>query len=160
MLRNSSFSTYSASASPKFDGWTETAGGSLISQDTSNYYRSHPGASTNASIKFDGATATTITLKQTLENMASKAFSEDEPYFLRVMVNKTIGSGTTGDVILKLGSTTVTTAVSAIGSGWQEIVVPMDETIWFRQFNEDPFDVELTWDSPGSGYLLFDDMIL
>ena len=58
------------------------------------------------------------------------------------MVNKTVGSGTAGNILLKLGgNTTVTTAVSGLGSGWQEIKIPFDKTCWLEEFGQDSFDI-------------------
>ena len=99
LLNNSSFSDFTASSSSgaQFANWDETIVGAAttaITQDTTNYYRSHPNASTNASMKLTLANSGhSITLKQTLTNMRVSRLDPNTPYFLRVMVNKTIGSG-------------------------------------------------------------------
>lgn len=159
LLRNSSFSTYSASASPKFVGWTESAVGGGIDQDTSNYYRSHPGASIDASLEMTGGGGT-ITLKQTLASMRTSRLDPEVPYFLRVMLNGDVGSALGGSVNLRLGSQTVTATIASLnGNGWSELKVPLDTNLWFRNFNEASFDVEIEWASSTSGTLLVDDMI-
>lgn len=160
LLRNSSFSTYSASATPKFSGWTESAGGSLLAQDTTNYYRSYPGATVDAALKISASASTTVTIKQPLEDMRVTQLNPDVPYFLRVMVNKSIGSGVGGNFVVRLGAITVTTAVASLSSGWNEIIVPLTSSCWFRNFNASPLDVEIEWaQSTSTGYLLVDDVI-
>ena len=159
LLRNSSFSTYSATASPKFLGWTESAVGGGIAQDTTNFYRSHPGASTDGSLQMTGGGGT-ITLKQTLASMRVSKLDPDTPYFLRVMLNKTVGTAVGGTVNLRLGSQTVSVTIAAMGANWVELKVPLDTNLWFRNFNEASFDVEIEWVTSTSGTLLIDDMIL
>lgn len=159
LLRNSSFSTYSASATPKFSGWTQAAGGDNITQDTTNYYNTYPNASTDASLKITGGGGTT-TLKQTLDNSRLSRLDPDTPYFLRAMVNKTIGSASGGTFTVRLGSSTKSVTIAALGSGWQEVKIDIGTGCWFRNFNVDPFDIEIEWDGTGtSGYLLVDDVI-
>ena len=158
LLNNSSFSTYSASGTPKFSGWTEAAGGSQLAQDTSNVYRTHPNAGTDASLKITGGGGT-VTIKQTLANMRVRSIDPNTPYFLRVMVNPTVGSASGGNVVIRLGGVSKTVAISALAGGWEEIAVDFDESCWPRQFNADPFDVEIEWASSTSGYLLVDDVI-
>lgn len=158
-LTNSSFSTYSSTSSPKFQGWTESAGGSNIVQ-SATIYRSHPGAQTDASLRINGGGGT-VTLKQGLASMRFSQLDPNAPYFLRVMVNASTGTATGGNFIIRLGGVTVTTAVSDIldAGGWYEITVPFDANCWFRVFNEPDFDIEIEWASSTSGYLLVDDVI-
>lgn len=159
LLRNSSFSTYSASASPKFDSWTEDAVGGGIAQDTTNYYRSHPGAAADGSLQMTGGGGT-ITLSQSLANMRVNKLDPDKPYYLRVMLNADIGSALGGTVTLRLGSQSVSaTIASLVGGGWDELLIPLDQNTWFRNFDEDSFTVEIEWSSSTSGTLLVDDMI-
>ena len=160
LLQNSSFSQYAAGSTPKFTGWTETAGGNHMSQDTTNYYRSHPNATTNASLKMDGGHGT-LTVTQPLSAMRVRRLDPNTPYFLRVMVNKTVHSAVGGDVVISLGSSSKTVAVSALSSGWNEITIDFNEDCWFKNFNEDALSVEISWNNtPTSGSLLVDDVIL
>ena len=157
LLRNSSFSTYDAAATPDFSGW-DLVSGTQPTQDTANYYLSHPRASTDASMKF----TTAARVKQTLTNMRISELDVDTPYFLRIMVNKTIGSGSGGTFQLHCGSEEYSIAVSSIGANWQEIIMPFDKGCWPRQFNQDGFDIDIEWHDGGgsvSGYMLVDDAI-
>lgn len=158
LLNNSSFSTYSASASPKFSAWTETAGGSQISQDTTNYYRSFPNATVDGSLKITGGSGT-VTVTQTLANSRVRKIDPNTPYFLRVMLNKTIGTASGGTVTITMGGTSKAIAIASLGSGWQELVVDFDSSCWPRSFNAADFAVTISWASSTSGYLLVDDVI-
>ena len=172
LLSNSSFSTFDASATPKFTGWAQTLGGAAaagdITQDTTNYYRTHPGASTDASLKLamDNA-GDTITLKQTIDDMRVSRLDPDTPYFFRVMLNKTVGTAVGGTVTIRCGSKTAAITIASLGSNWQELRLgdeslagSEDETDqWLRNFNQDPFDIEIEWTGGTSGYLLVDDAI-
>lgn len=159
LLTNGSFSTYSASSTPKFTGWTQTAGGANIAQDTTNFYRSFPNATTDASLKITG-NAGTVTLTQPLTAMRTQRLDPATPYFLRVMVNASLGSATGGDFVLRFGSVDTTVSVGSISSGWQEILVNVTAANWLRNVNEAGLSVEIEWNSSTGGYLLVDDMIL
>lgn len=158
LLTNSSFSSYNASNTPKFAGWTETAGGSKLAQDTSNYYRSFPNASTDASLKITGD-GTHVTITQPLTAMRNKTLDPNTPYFLRVMLNKTVGSASGGTVTISIGATSKSIAIASLGSGWQELVIDFDEGCWPRTFGEADVSVVIDWVSSSSGYLLVDDVI-
>lgn len=160
ILQNASFSTYSATATPKFAGWTEDAGGASVSQDTTNYYRSFPGATTDAALRMTATGGGAITLRQPLSAMRVQRLDPNVPMVLSVMVNKTIGSAATGTFTIRLGGVEVDTAIASIGSNWQRITIPLTEDCWYEEFDNGAIDVELEWSSSGSGYLLVDDVIL
>lgn len=157
LLSNSSFSTYNASATPKFTGWTESAGGAYVAQNTANTYRSHPGATTDASLAITGGSGT-VTLKQTLRSMRVRRLDPDTPYQLRVMFNRAAGSATGGTLTIRCGSSTASVALST-QTGWNELALSYNADLWFRNFNEDDFDVEIEWSSSTSGTLYIDDVI-
>ena len=159
LLRNSGFSTYSATATPKFLGW-DLVSGTQPTQYTAAQYLASPGSTTVSCLS--SATNNAFRVKQTLANMRISSLDPNTPYALRIMVNKTIGSGSGGNVILHCGSEEHSTAVSSIGSNWQEIIMPLDKGCWLKEFNQDPFDIEFEWHAGGgslSGYLVFDDAI-
>jgi len=162
LLTNSSFSTYDSTASPKFSGWTETAAPTgSIAQDTSNFYRTHPGATTDASLQITGGLGD-VTLKQTLSSMRVRRLDPDTPYQFRVMVNADIGTtGAGGNFVIRMGSHNESYSVTGelAGNGWVEATLTLDANSWMRTFNEDPFDVEIAWESSTSGTLHVDDAI-
>ena len=164
LLRNSSFDEFSSSSNT-FSGWTNVAGtgGTHILQDTTNTYRSNPSVATNGtngSLKLVNG-VTPITVRQAIEDrvMRIRELKPDVPYFLRIMVNKTIGTASGGNVVLRLGSVTVTTSIASLGSGWQEILVPIGTSCWARTFNTNPFQIDIEWASSSSGFLLVDDVL-
>tara|TARA_R110000782_G_scaffold253743_1_gene341943 strand:- start:23844 stop:25202 length:1359 start_codon:yes stop_codon:yes gene_type:complete len=160
LLANSSFSEYTAAASPEFTGWVESAvpAGSL-DQDLTNFYVSHPGAQTDASLEITGGLGT-VTIKQPLTSMRVRRLDADTPYMLRVMFNPTIGTAAAGgSLTIRCGSNSATIAVSAMAGGWEELALALDANLWARAFNEDAFDVEIEWSGSTSGTLLVDDVI-
>ena len=159
LLTNSSFSQYNASSSPKFSGWVESAvPASSIDQDTTNYYRTHPGASVNASLEITGGLGT-VTLKQPLSLMNVRRLDPDLPYQFRIMLNATVGSASGGTVTIRMGSQSHFADISDLSSGWNELALVFDEGLWFRSFNQAPLDVEIEWSGSTSGTLLIDDAI-
>lgn len=157
LLRNSSWSTYNAAATPKFADWTEVAGGAQIEQ-SATFYRSHPNSTGDFSLRINGGGGT-VTLRQSLESMRVQRLDPETPYFLRIMVNKTVGTAVGGSVTIRMGSRSVTTTIAALGSGWQEITFTPGSLCWFRSFNQNPFRIEVEWSGSTSGYLLVDDAI-
>ena len=145
LLSNSSFQTYSATATPRFSGWTLTAGAAAdATQDTTTYYRLYPGTTVGNSLKIT-TTGATVTLKQAITSMRISQLDPNTPYFLRVMVNK--GTASTGNFVLRLGASSVSTAVSTLAAGWNEIKIPLTSACWPRVFtyNDTPFDIEIEW---------------
>jgi hypothetical protein len=154
LLTNSSFSDYNSSNTPKFTSWTQDSGAANISQDTTNYYRSHPGASTDGSLKLSGDAK----ISQAVSAMRVRQLDANTPYFLRLMYNRQTGSGD-GTLAIRLGSHSVTATMSA-QTGWNELLLTIGQNSWYKNFNEDPLDVEIELSSWSSGYVLVDDVIL
>ena len=163
ILRNSSFDTFSSTATNKFDGWTALAGGTLIDQDTTaaHYYIAAPGSVTDGALKITASASTTVTLAQYLTDMRESKLDANRPYFLRVMVNKSVGAATGGNFIVRIGSKTITTAIASLSAGWNEITITLDKYAWPRNFNQTDLSVQVEWaQSTSTGYLLVDDVIL
>lgn len=162
LLQNSSFDAYVSTAAAKFTNWTETAGGAQITEHTADYYRGNPSTGTvgtNRSLRINGGGGT-VTLRQQLRSMRQTQLREDVPYFLRVMVNKTVGTASGGNVVVRLGSVTVTTSIASLSAGWNEIIVPIGTSCWLRNFNPgSDLAIDIEWASSTSGYLLVDDVI-
>lgn len=155
LLKNSSFSTYDTAQTNDFNSW-ELVSGTVPTQDVVNYYLPFPGSSIDASLK----ASATFRLKQSLADMRVTRLDPNKPYFLRVMVNGQTGAAVGGEVVLHLGSQSVSfTVLSIAATGWTELIIPMDANTWFQNFNEDDFNIEIEATALSSGYLLFDDMI-
>lgn len=159
LLTNSSFSTYSAAATPKFTGWTQTNGGAQLSQDTTNYYRTYPNATVDGSLKITGGGGQ-VTITQTLTDSRIRRVDTNTPYLLRVMLNKTIGTAVGGTVTITIGATTKAVTIAALGANWQELIIDFGTGCWPRNFNQAALSVTIDWSSSTSGYLLVDDVIL
>lgn len=158
LLKNSSFSTYSASATPKFQDWLEVAGGAQVVQHTANFYLTHPNATVDASLRINGGGGT-VTLRQPRANWRVNRLEANAPYFLRVMLNKTIGSASGGTVTIRMGSQTASITIASLASGWAELRIASGTGCWFRNFNEVDLGIEIEWSGSTSGYLLVDDVI-
>lgn len=158
LLTNSSFSDFNSGSTPKFNNWTEAAGSADVNQDTTNFYRSFPGAQVDASLKIT-STGGTTTLTQTIDLTKVRRLDPNTPYFLRIMVNKTIGTAVGGNVVLRLGSKSATISIASLGAGWQELKIALGQSNWFRQFNQDTLTIQIEWNTKTSGYLLVDDAI-
>ncbi len=154
LLRNSSFSSVTTASGRTFTGWDDTSGVTPV-QDTANFYRSFPGASVDASLSASGS----FRIDQPLRDMRTSRFDGARPYFLRVMVNPTIGVASGGDAELHLGSQTATLSVASMAVGWNELVIPFDANTWFKNWNTNDFTVGIEWSGATSGTLLFDDMV-
>jgi hypothetical protein len=161
LLNNSSFSDYNASNTPKFSNWTEKNNGAQVSQDTTNFYRDYPGSQISGSLKITSSGSLTVTVTQSTSQMRIKNFDPNTPYFLRVMVNKTIGTAVGGNVVVRFGSQTVTTSIASLGANWAEIIVPIGQNHWPKNFDANALTIEIEWAmSASTGYLLVDDCIL
>lgn len=158
LLRNSSFSVYNSASTPKFDGWSEVSGGSQISQNTASFYRSFPGATTDASLRINGGGGL-VNIRQPLSSMRIGKLDTETPYLLSVAVNKTVGTAVGGTFTIRIGGVSVDTTITALSAGWNRINVPLTDNCWFESFNDGDIDVEIEWSSSTSGYLLVDDIV-
>ena len=158
LLKNSSFDSYNSTATPKFTGWAQTSGGAQLSNDIVNFYTTNPNASVDGSLKITGGGGL-VTITQSIDDMRQTQLNSGQPYFLRVMVNKTIGTASGGTFTIRMGSIEVNTTIAALGANWVEVIVPLDQSCWPRQFHDGEFLIQIEWSSSTSGYLLVDDAI-
>jgi hypothetical protein len=160
LLTNSSFSEFNSASTPKFNAWNALSGNAQIDQDTTagHQYRSFPGEQTSASLKITGGGGL-VTLSQNLSDMNVSRLDPNTPYFLRVMLNKTIGTASGGSVTIRLGSKSATVTIAALAANWAELIIPIDQNLWFRKFNQDALTIQIEWSSSASGFLLVDDAI-
>lgn len=165
LLTNSSFSSFTSGASAqKFRGWTESFAGAAVladvTQDTTNFYRSFPNATVDASLRIDMNSASdTVTLTQTLDDMRVAQLQPLTPYFFRVMWNREVGSATGGDITIRMGSSTGTVALAA-QTGWNELLIDTGVLYPLGFASAGTFDIEIEWSGGTSGYVLIDDVIM
>ena len=159
LLKNSSFSDYDSTAGDSaWTNWTKVSGTIPAAQDTTYYYTTYPGASTDAALK---ATAD-FRIKQPLSDMRRTRLDPDSPYFLRVMVNGSQHSATDGTFHLYLGGSSpksTSIAINSLSAGWNEVIIALDKHCWFKEFNAADCDIGFEWGGRASGSLLVDDLI-
>lgn len=161
LLRNGSFAEYSAASTPKFTGWTEVSGGSLITEDTTNVYRQLPGESTARALRMTAGGGTTIEIRQPISEFRQQTFERFDPVYVRVMVNKTPGVGVGGTLTLTFGAQTLTVNVVDVPAGWTELRIPIGTGCYRKAFNSGSLFFGIKWTpSTSSGYIVFDEATL
>lgn len=155
-IQNPSFSQANGTlgGTDYFDGWTATSGAS-ITQDTTNYYRDFNGDTVPASAKLSASDK----LSQTFA-LNNTQFNPNVPMFVRVALNKTVGSASGGAVTLIFGDQTTAVSIAAMGSDWHMLVLPLDMRCWYKNFTATSPTLSIEWDSRSSGYLLVDDVTI
>ena len=155
-IQNPSFSQANGTAASTsfFDGWTATSGAALT-QDLVNYYRDFNGDVTPAAAKFSASDK--ISQAFSLNNTQ---FNPNVPMFVRIAINKSVGSGSGGAVTLTFGDQTTSVSVAALAAGWNMLVLPLDMRCWYKNFASSSPVLSIEWDSRSSGYLLIDDVVL
>ena len=151
-LKNSSFSTYDVAATPVFAQW-DLISGTAPTQDGTNYYIDSPGSAT----PYGAACSTTFKIRQTLANMRVSKLKTDTPYFLRVMFKRF--NAADGTLTLRCGKASTAVTLSA-QTDWNELVLGSSAADqWFKNFNEDGFDIEIEWSGRTTGDIVIDDVI-
>lgn len=155
IARNSSFESYDVDNTNDFTFW-ELVSGTVPTQSTSEHYLGFPGDTNTHSL----TAAADFRLKQSLINLRRQSLTPNVPFFIRVMV-KDAGSASGGNVVLHLGSKSVTVSIATIAGsgGWYEVLIVPGENSWFKNINQDDFNIEFEWSGRSTGTLLFDDLI-
>ncbi len=153
-FQNPSWDLMSGSGTTKFDNWTIGSAAANFDQNA-NYYRDYQGVATSYSLKqtADDTIAQSFALNST-------QFDPGTPFFVRVMVNKTIGSGTNGTVTLTFGDQTATIAVSALAADWNALLLGLSSKAWYKNFMGTAPTLSVGVSGLTSGYLLYDDLIV
>jgi hypothetical protein len=152
-LLNSSFTTYNASGTvtTKFRGWTITNAVGNVTEDTTNFYRGHPGdGDVTRALQFSANEKLVQKIKT-----AGIRLNPNLPYFLRVMFNRAVGSGT-GTLTIRCGTNTASVVLAA-QTGWNELALTIDANLWPINFYEDDLDIEIEI-SGMTGTVLIDDV--
>jgi hypothetical protein len=96
----------------------------------------------------------TRTLTQKI-NVRRTQLSPGAAYYLRVAFNE--NSTATGTLTITMGSQTDSFTLTA-AAGWQTFALPVDENLWFANFNEDDLEISITF-TRTAGTLTIDDVI-
>ena len=158
LLNNSSFSDFSSTATNKFSSWTTVSGSANLSQESTITYVTPPGG-TAFSLKMAGS-GTATEVKQPLTDMRVRRLDADSPYFLRIMYYPEDSGGTAnGTLELHLGSQSVTVTNSGWTAGqWNELVMPIGQNCWTRNFNQADLDINIKWNGT-TGNMYVDDAV-
>jgi hypothetical protein len=157
LLRNSSFQDYDAAAANNFTNW-EKVSGTEATQSTATHYTTFPGNTSTHSMLMAAA----VRYKQSLVDMRVNRLKPFRPYFLRAMINRDDGpgaQGTGGNFVLHCGSKSETFTLAGLTAGWNEVFLTLDKNLFFKNFNQDDFNIEIEWTGFTSGDLLVDDLI-
>lgn len=146
IVQNAGFRSYSgtAAAPTGLTGWTSSAGdsSSIYTIDETNYFRVAPSdGSTSSALSL--AASTILSQKLTV---TGAELSDDVPYLLAVIWNRTVGTGV-GTLTARMGNVATSVSVSGAQSGWQVTLVPnpMGQSAWYRQFAENDLDIQVQW---------------
>jgi hypothetical protein len=153
LLKNASFSTFDATATPQFAQW-DLITGTQPTQDATNYYIDSPGSAT----PYGMACSTTFKIRQTLANLRVSSLNPDVPYFCRLMFKRF--NSADGTLTIRCGAVSESVTLAA-QTNWNELRIgtttPKDQ--WFKNFNEDGFDIEIEWSGRTVGDIVIDDVI-
>ena len=161
MISNPSFSSDTAAApATVLTGWTVGSAIGNFDISTAQTYRGFPGDSTQRSLKVDASD----TIAQVLADVVGPTLRTRVPYWLQVAVYKP--TGVTGNVILRLGATNRTVALSTLtNDAWSIVTIedtssPLTQALYLKQFNEASLDVKLEVTSLSGGSVYLDDVIV
>lgn len=96
-------------------------------------------------------------LRQSLE-VRRAALDPDTPYYANVRWRREYATGSgAGVVALKVGSREVTVSATT-QTGWQELQLPLDENLWFRNFNVEGLEVQVGVELLSGAGIIIDDL--
>lgn len=159
VLQNSSFdSAFSGSGTDKIPGWTIAGTAAKITLDTSNTYRSVPGASSDGALAFADDAAATNQVTQALSVRRINALSERTPWMMQCAYKHSAGS-ITGTLNLKMGNKTESIDLSGATTSYQVALFARDKDLYYRNWREDAPDIEIEVVNLSAGTLYIDDVI-
>lgn len=98
-------------------------------------------------------------LRQSLE-VRRAALDPDTPYYARVSWLREYATGSgAGVVSLKVGSQEVQVSATT-QTGWQTLELPLDENLWFRNFNVEGLEVQVGVELLSGTGIILDDLIV
>lgn len=172
-IQNPSFETYAGTAptagtpstptaTTDLTGWViTTIANARVLLDTPSPYRGYPGdgvaSGTNLyALRFTDNNKIT----QTPANTVAPTWDPSRPVFFSVRVYRE--SNCDGNIILRLGNTTRTVAMSGLSNGaWNTVTLHADandHNVWYRQYKKNALTVELELASRTTGSLILDDV--
>lgn len=165
IIRNAGFDTHDATAddtapssTTSMPGWVLSAAASFKHRTGASVtFEDYPGAPTTLwSLEFEASGTATQVVHD--ENPGAK-FSQTAPYWVGIRWQRLASA--TGTLKLKLGSQEVTVDISTGTNGvWNLLKLPLDENLYFQNFNEAALDLVITTTSLATGTVLVDHMVV
>lgn len=148
--------TTCTAATTDLPGWViTTVGSAQVLLDTPTPYRGFPGDTTPYALRFTGNNK----IVQTLSSNRRPQFQKNIPIYVQVAVYKE--SNCDGNIILRWGAITITTAMSGLNNAaWNIVRLTIGTNSWYDNFKTDTMTLELELASRTTGALVLDDVIV
>ncbi len=153
-LSNPSFSSFSGTAAvpTAITGWTVVNSIGNFEIDQTNFY---------VEARIEGGTPGSLVIKATDEanqalTVRGTTLDPAVARYLQVAWNRQVNSAT-GTLTIHMGSQSVS-VVAAAQTGWQILLIPLDENSWPVNFTEDALDIRVVWTQTGGMGILVDDV--
>lgn len=156
LLRNPSFDVLdgaSVSSLTTIPNWTV---GAIANFELDNANVALPAPNDNVTVRGLRMKANE-TLTQKLINVR-QTLNPDQPFMLRVWYNKTVGAVTAGTLTIRMGSQSASVDLALAAAGWQFLEMPLNQNLWFENFNEDSLDIQIQLTGLAGTFLLLDDV--
>lgn len=153
LLENSGFDSLDI-ANAIITSWSSsiTIDATGYAEDTTNIFQPAPDSNTTRKSLELKATGT---LTQIFADVGVST-SKDSPYFAILHYNASVNTAT-GTLELHIGSNSVSVVVDG-KTGWQQLVLALDENLWPENFDEAGLDAKIVWTQTGTG-LLIDELV-
>lgn len=84
-----------------------------------------------------------------------QALTTNTPYIFAIHFNQSAGSAT-GTLTIRMGAHSLAFTLSGASTGWNRLVLTLDQNCWPDIFYEDDMNIEIEWSGAGGTYLLVD----
>lgn len=170
-IQNPSFETFTGTAptagtpttptSTNVTGWViTTAASAQVLLDTPSPYRGYPGdgvasGSSLYALRFTGNNK----IVQTPGLTVKPTWVPETPYFMQVAVYRE--SNCDGNIILRLGNTSRTVAMSGLtNAAWNVVTLTLNDDLFYQTFKEADLTIEVELASRTTGSCVLDDIIV
>jgi len=160
-IKNPGFESYTATTPTSgseqvptaVEGWTPTGAWTNFKVSVVQLYRTPPKSSTSISLKF----IADDTITQVLSTVNTTRFSRDVPYYVAVPVFRETGA--TGNIVITLGQTTRTVALSTLTqNAWNlvPIVATPDKSLYYENFKANDLSFSISVNTLATAFVYVD----